>query len=112
MYSFFQSFFGRAQNLKTTTHPISVHARALPKTKPAEFSGSVGRYKLSGKVDATNLEVGKPFNLVLRVEGVGNIKTLKEPLTHLQKPTFLKDCISIRDMQAVLIERFLKRNKS
>ncbi len=77
--SFFQSFFGRSEVARLNTRAIPVRVRALPANKPANFSGAVGRYKLTAKVDNDNLEVGKPFNLILTVEGVGNIKTLKEP---------------------------------
>ncbi len=77
--SFFQNFFGRAQMARLSTRAISIHVRSLPVDKPATFSGAVGRYKISGKLDADQFEVGKPFNLLLTVDGVGNVKALKEP---------------------------------
>ncbi len=78
--SFFQSFFGRTNVAQLSTRAIPVHVRALPANKPAAFSGAVGRFKMNAKVDTDKLEVGKPFNLIVTVEGVGNIKTIKEPL--------------------------------
>ncbi len=77
--SFFENFFGRSQVARLSTRGIPVSVRAMPKNKPANFSGAVGRYKMTAKLDATDLEVSKPVNLVLAVEGVGNIKALKEP---------------------------------
>lgn len=77
--SFFQGFFGRSQVAKLNTRPISVRVRALPSNKPTNFSGAVGRFKLNAKLDGDQFEVGKPFNLIINVEGVGNIKTLREP---------------------------------
>ena len=77
--SFFESFFGRSDVLRLATRPISISVRALPKNKPENFSGAVGRYKISARTDTDQTEVGKPFNLILTVEGVGNIKALKEP---------------------------------
>jgi hypothetical protein len=77
--SFFQNFFGRAQVARLNTRPIPIHVRALPIDKPAGFSGAVGRYKISSKLDTDQFEVGKPFNLILTVDGVGNVKALKEP---------------------------------
>lgn len=79
--SFFQNFFGRSQVMKLTTRAIPVQVRALPKNKPGNFTGAVGRYKVSSRIDLEGKEpeVGKPINLIVAIEGVGNIKTLKEP---------------------------------
>ncbi len=78
--SFFQNFFGRSQVVHLNTRSIPVRVRALPKNKPPAFSGAVGRFKLTAKVDAPEPEVGKAVNLVLSVTGVGNIKAIKEPV--------------------------------
>lgn len=77
--SFFQSFFGRSQAVRLKTRAIPIHVRALPKARSAAFSGAVGRYRLQVKPDTDAFEVGKPFNLVITVEGQGNVRTLKEP---------------------------------
>jgi hypothetical protein len=79
--SFFQQFFGRQQVMKLTTRAIPIQVRALPKNKPADFSGAVGRFKISSVLESskTEPEVGKPLNLLVTVQGVGNIKALKEP---------------------------------
>jgi hypothetical protein len=78
--SFFQSFFGGSRVLKLNTRAIPITVRSLPKTKPENFTGAVGRYRISAAVDAAELEVGKPFNLVVKVEGRGNVRTIKEPV--------------------------------
>ncbi|MCB4755796.1 MAG: BatD family protein [Elusimicrobia bacterium] len=79
--SFFEQFFGRSQPVKLTTRAIPIQVRALPKVKPALFSGAVGRYKITAKTEEASkeFEVGKPFNLMVTIEGVGNIKSVKEP---------------------------------
>ncbi|MCG3203362.1 MAG: hypothetical protein KCHDKBKB_00018 [Elusimicrobia bacterium] len=77
--SFFQNFFGRSQVVNLNTRAIPIRVRALPANKPTNFSGAVGRFKIKAKVDANQFEVGKPFNLLVTVEGVGNIKAIKEP---------------------------------
>ncbi|MFN0117263.1 MAG: BatD family protein [Elusimicrobiota bacterium] len=78
--SFFDSFFGRGKSFRLSTRAIPVRVKALPKNKPSLFSGAVGRFKVYAKTDVDQFEVGKPFNLILTIEGVGNIKTLKEPV--------------------------------
>lgn len=79
--SFFQNFFGRQQLMKLNTRAIPIQVRALPKNKPANFSGAVGRFRVTSVLENPKVEpeVGKPINLVVTVQGVGNIKALKEP---------------------------------
>lgn len=77
--NFFQNFFNQGQVVKLTTRAIPVQVRSLPKTRPDQFSGAVGRFKLTAAADTKSPEVGKPFNLTLKLEGTGNIKSLREP---------------------------------
>ena len=79
--SFFESFFGRSKMVRLNTKAIPIRVRSLPSNKPAHFSGAVGQYNIQAKVDNTSPEVGKPVNFVVTVEGVGNIKSIKEPDT-------------------------------
>lgn len=78
--SIFQNFFNQGQMMKLNTRAIPIQVRALPKSKPDGFSGAVGRFKISAKVDSNTPEVGKPFNLIVKIEGVGNIKAIREPV--------------------------------
>jgi len=77
--SIFENFFGRRKTLRLKTRSLPIQVRALPKNKPDDFSGAVGRYRFTAKVDNPNPEVGKPLNLVLTLKGTGNVKSLREP---------------------------------
>lgn len=70
---------GKPQILKSD--PIEIEVQPLPEIgKPADFSGTVGDFKLKVSLDRTEVEVGQPITLKARVSGVGNIKSVGEPV--------------------------------
>ncbi|MBU0630322.1 MAG: BatD family protein [Candidatus Margulisbacteria bacterium] len=63
------------------TDPVTLQVRPLPEAgKPADFGGSVGRYKLSVAPSVKEVERGKPFTIVAKVFGEGNIQSVSEPV--------------------------------
>jgi uncharacterized protein (DUF58 family) len=70
---------GKPQILKS--QPIEVEVLPLPEIdKPADFSGTVGNFKLKVSLDKSEVEVGQPITLKARISGVGNIKSVSEPV--------------------------------
>ena len=57
---------------------LTVHVDPLP-TRPADFSGGVGRFNISAQIDKTEVTAGDPINIRVVVGGVGNLKLLKQP---------------------------------
>lgn len=107
--SLFQNFFGRTQNIRLNTNAISIQIRALPKNKPIDFSGAVGRFNMVAKADTTDPEVGKPFNVIVRIEGTGNIKSIKEP--KLPPVNSLRQYETISDSQVNMDESKISGSK-
>ncbi|MFA6169769.1 MAG: BatD family protein [Candidatus Margulisiibacteriota bacterium] len=63
------------------TDLISINVRPLPEAgKPADFGGSVGRYQLSVAPSVREVERGKPFTVIAKVFGEGNIQSVSEPV--------------------------------
>lgn len=79
--SFFDSFFDSYQDVEKTisTSKTNIQVEALPKPKPADFSGVVGKLALDTKVSATETQSNKPITVTLKVSGSGNIKMFKTP---------------------------------
>jgi hypothetical protein len=70
---------GKPQILKS--QPIEVEVLPLPEIdKPADFSGTVGNFKLKVSLDKSEVEVGQPITLKAKISGVGNIKSVSEPV--------------------------------
>ena len=64
---------------------LTVQVDPLP-TKPADFSGGVGRFTISSQVNHTTVKAGTPVSLRVVIGGNGNLKLLKQPVV-----TFPKD---------------------
>lgn len=80
----FDDFFGRTQELIRKTQPLDLKILPLPEeNRPKHFSGDVGRFSMSADVDATQVTQGDAITLTVKVQGIGNIKTVKEPLVTL-----------------------------
>ena len=63
------------------TDPLSINVRPLPEAgKPADFGGSVGRYQLSVAPSVREIERGKPFTVIAKIFGEGNIQSVSEPV--------------------------------
>jgi hypothetical protein len=63
------------------TEPLTINVLPLPADgKPADFGGSVGGYRLSVAPSVKEIERGKPFTLIAKVFGEGNIQSASEPV--------------------------------
>lgn len=76
----FDNFFGRTQEIIRKTQPIELTVLPLPdEGKPAFFNGDVGNFTMQVQLDTTQVKQGDPLTLTVKIQGRGNIKTLKEP---------------------------------
>ena len=81
--SIFDDFFGSYANVnRTLTAPgTTIHVKALPSGKPADFSGAVGKFNLSCKLlpESGSLKVNEALTIKLDISGSGNMKLIKTP---------------------------------
>ena len=81
--SIFEQFFGGgAQDavIKIKSKPIQIEVAVLPeKGKPDNFSGAVGKFTFSAKIDHTEVKANEPIELKLTISGSGNISLAQEP---------------------------------
>lgn len=79
--SFFDDpFFGRNVAHPVASDPITIEVVPLPaEGRPADFSGAVGRYNISARVDRTAAKTNEAVTLQVTVAGLGNIKILPKP---------------------------------
>ncbi len=62
------------------TNPVEVNVRPLPReSKPTNFAGTVGQYRIHAQTDRGTVEAGDGFTLRVRVAGTGNIETVPAP---------------------------------
>jgi hypothetical protein len=79
-FGMFGDFFGQGQQVQIRSEPLRVIAKPLPDAgKPADFSGTVGRYSISARPSKLEVEANQPVTVSIRIEGTGNVKSVAEP---------------------------------
>lgn len=80
---FSDPFFGPRYELrpfKVASDPVSIRAEMLPSDgQPPGFSGAVGQFTISVSAGPTNVAVGEPVRLKLRIEGKGALESINAP---------------------------------
>ena len=63
---------------------LTIQVDPLP-ARPAGFSGGVGSFRMTAKLDKDETRANEPVTLSVIIEGTGNMKLLKEPIVNLPK---------------------------
>ena len=63
---------------------IEIQVDPLPQ-RPTNFSGGVGQFNISATIDKTELKANDPVTLRIVVNGVGNLKLIKQPVVNFPK---------------------------
>ncbi|MGM9701492.1 MAG: BatD family protein [Prevotella sp.] len=63
---------------------LTVEVEPLP-TRPAGFSGGVGRFNISAQLNTKDIKAGDPITLRVVVGGMGNLKLVKQPVVQFPK---------------------------
>jgi len=83
--AFFNGGSGYVEVKKKIQAPgMTIDVEPLPK-QPAGFSGGVGSFSLSANISKTEVKANDPVNLQVVVNGVGNMKLLKQPIVMIPK---------------------------
>jgi len=73
--------FARTEQRKTTAEAAELTVKPLPvQGRPANFSGAVGEFALSGEGSPNRLKVGDPITMKLKVSGSGNFDRVSAPV--------------------------------
>lgn len=79
---FMDEFFGRVQTreVPVTLAEVPVDVLPLPtEGRPADFAGAVGQWNLEFDAKPTEVSVGDPITLTMKIAGNGNIDTVSTP---------------------------------
>jgi hypothetical protein len=79
---FFRQFFNQGQQKQVTlaTEPVSVESLPLPaQNQPANFTGAVGDFTMTVTAGPTNVTVGDPITVRVRISGSGALDALTLP---------------------------------
>jgi tetratricopeptide (TPR) repeat protein len=83
--AFFNGGSGYVEVKKQIQAPgIEIQVDPLP-TRPANFSGGVGKFNVSAQLDKTEVKANDPVRLRVIVSGIGNLKLIKQPEVEFPK---------------------------
>jgi len=76
--SVFDDFFGSAQTVKKRLYSpeVKIQVKPLPNNAPEGFTGAVGSYTLSARLDKDNVKTNEAVNITVRITGKGNFKLI------------------------------------
>jgi hypothetical protein len=108
--------FGKPYSFQRSSERVKITVKPLPtEGKPQDFSGAVGQFDVSAKVDGNQFPVNQPFSLKVRFEGAGNAKLIELPSLNLPKTIeiydtkadskFFKNGRSYKEFEVLLIPR-------
>jgi hypothetical protein len=78
----FDQMFGRVevQEVPLTVDAVPIEVLPLPEEgRPADFGGAIGQWKLEVTAKPTDIAVGDPITVTIKVSGSGNIDTVPMP---------------------------------
>lgn len=79
--NFIQKFFSqmsRTRDVTVETKPIELEILELPPS-PKDFSGAVGNFFITAKVDNSTVHAGEALNIIVEISGKGNVKPINPP---------------------------------
>lgn len=71
---------GRAFTYTKSSQPVKIKVKPLPvENRPTDFSGAVGDFQVTARIEDNNIVANQPFALKIRFEGRGNAKLVDIP---------------------------------
>jgi hypothetical protein len=72
----FDDLFGmvETEKINVLSNDAIIHVSTLPSNKPYNFSGAVGKLKLTASIDNNSVKTNDAINLKVKLSGSGNIK--------------------------------------
>ncbi len=89
--AFFNGGSGYVEVKKKIVAPgLEIQVDPLP-TRPANFSGGVGKFNLTASLNKTSVRANDPVSMRVVVSGTGNLKLIKQPIVNFPKDFDLYD---------------------
>ncbi len=102
--NFFDTFDLRTANLESV--PLGLNILPLPEEgKPKDFSGGVGQFQFEMSVSPSEVKVGDPITVRMRISGDGNLKAIRFPQIEEQENLKLYEPQIKEEEGAVVLEQ-------
>lgn len=108
--------FGRAYSFTKASEPVKVKVKPIPvEGRPSDFSGAVGEFQVSARIEDRVITENQPLTLKIRFEGRGNAKLIDLPAIdypeglelydHQDEAKFFRTGTSYKEFRILLIPR-------
>lgn len=108
--------FGRPYQFTKASKPVKIQVMPIPaEGRPADYSGAVGRFKMTASVTNEEVKENQPVTLKVRFEGRGNAKLIDLPPLDLppsleyydmtKNSQFFRDGQSYKEFEVLLVPR-------
>ncbi|MCD6347857.1 MAG: protein BatD [Bacteroidales bacterium] len=79
--SIFDDFFGSSQTIskKLMSPAVKITVKPLPSGAPKTFTGAVGKFSMSARIDKTELKANEALTYKVKISGKGNFKLIDSP---------------------------------
>jgi len=68
-FGMFNDFFNTGKEVAVSSNPIRINVKKLPdEGKPAEFTGSIGKFNIEAAIDKKEVEVNQPVSMTLKIK--------------------------------------------
>ncbi len=89
-------FFKRTTPFRTNTKAVDIMVLSTPDNAPESFSGAIGKYTMSARVDKTSITTDDALTMTMQIRGVGDGKFVQAPQQvnsafDIYDPNVLKD---------------------
>ncbi len=114
-----RSFFNAGTKVAANSNALTIDVKPYPNGAPADFSNSVGLYRISSEISSTQGQVNEALTFKLRISGKGNLKLLNapniefpsdfevyEPKTNEKIAANLEGMSGYREWEYILIPRY------
>ncbi|MEA3297509.1 MAG: BatD family protein [candidate division Zixibacteria bacterium] len=77
----FNGIFSHGMEITTRSRPVAVNVRPLPREgRPTDFTGTIGDFSIHVSANKTQVEVNQPVTVIISIRGMGNVKSVAEPM--------------------------------
>lgn len=111
----FGSFFGQPYTFTKASQPVKITVLPLPVERPKSFTGAVGQFQMSVKLEKSVVPSNEPFSVKVRYDGRGNAKLIEPPQLNLpdtieqfdtkNESKFFPDGRSFKEFELFLVPR-------
>lgn len=79
-------FFSRQiRRIPASTEPLAVNIKPLPPEAPASFTGAVGSFEVSSRINRATVTTDDAISIVIAIRGNGDIKRIQAPTLNFPK---------------------------